>query len=42
VPSATIGAQHMPLPFGEAERTKSTGAGCNQLNVIESRLEGGE
>jgi hypothetical protein len=34
--SVTNGAQHMPLPFGEAERTKNTGAGWKQLDVSTS------
>jgi hypothetical protein len=36
--SATNGAQHMPLPFGEVERTKSTDTGWNQLDVLISVL----
>jgi hypothetical protein len=40
VPSATNGAQHIPLRFGEAERTKSTDAGLNQLDVTTSVLLG--
>jgi hypothetical protein len=32
VPSATNDAQHMPLPFGEVERTKAlTQAGNNSM-----------
>jgi hypothetical protein len=33
MPNATNGAQHMPLPFWEAQRIKSTCAGWKQLDV---------
>jgi hypothetical protein len=36
--SATNCAQHMPLPFGEAEQTESTGIDWNQLDVTISIL----
>jgi hypothetical protein len=38
VPSAQMVLNTCPLPFGEAERTKSTSADWNQLDVTTSVL----